>query len=307
MARYRILGDPIGVFGLALVVLVVAGALGADLLSRHDPVTLDVRHRLLPPDWDHLLGTDQLGRDVFSRVLHGGRIALFVSLVSVGLSLSFGCVLGMVAGNGPRWLDNSLILVFDAVRSFPTVLFALALVTLIGPSLTTIIVIVVVTATPLYGRVVRTQTIALQSSEYIQAARAIGARPPRVLARHMLPNLIGPLLILASMDIPVVITIESGLSFLGLGVRPPTPSWGSILNDGYGFIRDTPVAGDCRRWRADRADHTRIHVFGRGAARHLRPATAKDELSGSRGSAPGGSGQSPVLASCLRRGHLELS
>jgi peptide/nickel transport system permease protein len=173
-------------------------------------------------------------------VLYGGRIALFVSLVSVGLSLMFGCVLGMLAGYGPRWLDNGFILVFDAIRSFPTVLFALALVTLIGPSLTTIIVIVVVTATPLYGRIVRTQTLALQESEFIQAARAIGVRPPRLLARHMLPNLIGPLLILASMDIPVVITIESGLSFLGLGVRPPTPSWGSILNDGYGFIRDTP-------------------------------------------------------------------
>jgi len=238
--RFRILGDPIGVFGLALVVLVVVGALGAGVFAQHDPTTLDVRHRLLPPDWDHWLGTDHLGRDVFSRVLYGGRIALFVSLVSVGLSLAFGCVLGMLAGYGPRWLDNGFILVFDAVRSFPTVLFALALVTLIGPSLTTIIVIVVVTSTPLYGRIVRTQTLAWQESEFIQAARSIGARPPRVLARHMLPNLIGPLLILASMDIPVVITIESGLSFLGLGVRPPTPSWGSILNDGYGFIRDTP-------------------------------------------------------------------
>ncbi len=239
-ARRRLLRDPIGAFGLALVVLVVVGALGAGVFAQHDPTTLDVRHRLLPPDWDHLLGTDHLGRDVFSRVLYGGRIALFVSLVSVGFSLAFGCILGMLAGYGPRWLDNGLILVFDAVRSFPTVLFALALVTLIGPSLTTIIVIVVVTSTPLYSRIVRTQTLALQESEFIQAARAIGVRAPRLLARHMLPNLIGPLLILASMDIPVVITIESGLSFLGLGVRPPTPSWGSILNDGYGFIRDTP-------------------------------------------------------------------
>jgi peptide/nickel transport system permease protein len=239
-ARHRLLRDPIGLFGLALVVLVVVGALGADLFSRHDPITLDVRHRLLPPDWDHLLGTDQLGRDVFSRVLYGGRIALFVSLVSVSVSLSFGCLLGMLAGYGPRWLDNALILVFDAVRSFPTVLFALALVTLIGPSLTTIIVVVVVTATPVYGRIVRTQTLALKSNEFILAERAMGAGAMRVLLGHMLPNLIGPLLILASMDIPVVITIESGLSFLGLGVRPPTPSWGSILNDGYGFIRDTP-------------------------------------------------------------------
>jgi peptide/nickel transport system permease protein len=146
----------------------------------------------------------------------------------------------MAAGYGPRWLDNALILVFDAVRSFPTVLFALALVALIGPSLATIIVVVVVTATPVYGRIARTQTLSLKATEFIVAERTLGAGWVRVLARHMLPNMIGPLLILASMDVPVVITIESGLSFLGFGVRPPTPSWGSILNDGYGFIRDTP-------------------------------------------------------------------
>ena len=126
------------------------------------------------------------------------------------------------------------------MRSFPTVLFALAVVTLTGPSLWTIVLIVIVTTTPVYGRVVRTQTLALKGQEFILAERAMGAGPVRVLLVHVLPNLIGPLLILASMEIPVVITIESGLSFLGLGVRPPTPSWGSILNDGYGFIRDTP-------------------------------------------------------------------
>jgi peptide/nickel transport system permease protein len=238
--RSRILREPLGLIGLTLVVLVVASALGADVFARYSPIALDIRHRLQPPDWDHLLGTDQLGRDVFSRVLYGARIALWVSMVSVGTALAFGCVLGMAAGYGPRWLDNGLILVFDAVRSFPTVLFALALVALIGPSLGTIIVVVVVTATPVYGRIARTQTMSLKATEFIVAERTLGAGWLRVLARHMLPNMIGPLLILASMDVPVVITIESGLSFLGFGVRPPTPSWGSILNDGYGFIRDTP-------------------------------------------------------------------
>jgi peptide/nickel transport system permease protein len=218
----------------------VLGAVGADWFAGHSPIALDVRHRLQPPDASHWLGTDHLGRDIFARVLHGGRIALFVSLASVGSALSLGAALGMLAGYGPRWLDNAFILAFDAVRSFPTVLFALAVVTLAGPSLATIILIVVVTTTPVYGRVARTQTLALKETDFITAQRAIGSALPRVLLRHILPNLIGPLLILASMDIPVVITIESGLSFLGLGVRPPTPSWGSILNDGYGFIRDTP-------------------------------------------------------------------
>jgi peptide/nickel transport system permease protein len=238
--RGRILNEPLGLIGLTLVVLVVVAALGADVFARYNPIALDIRHRLQPPDWDHLLGTDQLGRDVFARVLFGARIALWVSMISVGAALALGSVLGMAAGYGPRWLDNALILVFDAVRSFPTVLFALALVALIGPSLATIIVVVVVTATPVYGRIARTQTLSLKATEFIVAERTLGAGWVRVLARHMLPNMIGPLLILASMDVPVVITIESGLSFLGFGVRPPTPSWGSILNDGYGFIRDTP-------------------------------------------------------------------
>jgi peptide/nickel transport system permease protein len=152
----------------------------------------------------------------------------------------------MLAGYGPPWLDNTLVLAFDAVRSFPTIMFALALVTLLGPSIFTIVVIVVITSFPVYGRVVRTQTQSLKTHEFVLAERALGARLGRVLGRHILPNVVGPVLILASMEIPVVVTIESGLSFLGVGIRPPTPSWGSILNDGYTFIRDTPwpvVAG----------------------------------------------------------------
>ncbi len=239
-ALRRILSDPLGCFGLLLVTLLVAAALGADWLTPWSPTALNVRQRLLPPDLAHLLGTDHLGRDILARVLHGGRIALYVSIVSVAGALGLGAILGMAAGYGPRWLDNALILLFDAVRSFPTVLFALAVVTLIGPSLSTIILIVIITTTPVYGRIVRTQTLSLKSQEFVLAERAMGAGAIRVLLHHVLPNLIGPLLILASMEIPVVITIESGLSFLGLGVRPPTPSWGSILNDGYSFIRDTP-------------------------------------------------------------------
>ena len=236
----RLLADRLGAFGLLLVVLLVVGAIGADVLSAHSPTALSIRNRLQPPDWLHPLGTDHLGRDIFARVLHGGRIALVVSLSAVGGAVLCGTLLGMVAGYGPRWLDNVLILLFDVVRSFPTVLFALAVLTLTGPSLLTIVLVVVVTTIPVYGRIVRTQTLAMKGQEFILAERAMGAGPMRVLALHVLPNLIGPLFILASMEIPVVITIESGLSFLGLGVRPPTPSWGSILNDGYSFIRDTP-------------------------------------------------------------------
>jgi len=132
--------------------------------------------------------------------------------------------------------------VFDAVRSFPVIILGLALVTILGPSLYTVIFVVAVAAVPIYGRIVRTQTQALRNNEFILAERAMGAGTPRILGRHVVPNVIGPLLILASMDVPLVITVEAGLSFLGLGVRPPTPSWGTILNDGYNFIRNSPWA-----------------------------------------------------------------
>jgi peptide/nickel transport system permease protein len=239
-ALHRILADPLGALGTALVLSFVLSAILAPLIAPYAPNALDVPARLQGPSFAHLLGTDNLGRDVFSRVLYGGRIALTVALTAVGLSLAAGTVLGLIAGYGPRWLDNLLLLLFDSVRAFPVVMFALAVITVVGPSLETVILVVVVTSIPQYARIIRTQTLSLRHTEFILAERSLGAGAPRVLLVHILPNVIGPLLILASMEIPVVITIEAGLSFLGLGVRPPTPSWGNILNDGYAFIRNTP-------------------------------------------------------------------
>ncbi len=235
----RVLREPLGVLGVALVVFVIFGAVFADLLTAYDPTRISPRDRFLGPGADHLLGTDQLGRDLFSRVLFGGRIALSVALFATAASLIIGIVLGLIAGYGPRWLDNLMILLFDAIKSFPTVMLALALVTLFGPSLTAVIVVVILVNVPGYARIIRTQTIALKSSEFVTAAQSMGAGSARILRVHVLPNVIGPVLILASMDIPVVIAIEAGMSFLGLGVRPPTPSWGAILNDGFANIRDT--------------------------------------------------------------------
>ena len=236
----RVVREPLGAMGLILVAFVLISAIGADLWSTHDPNKIDVRAAFASPSSEHFLGTDQLGRDIFSRVLVGGQIALKVSLLSIGAALIIGLTLGLIAGFGPRWLDNILMLLFDSVRSFPTVMFALAVVTLFGPSLITVMVVVVVTQIPIYGRMVRSQTLALKTSEFILTERAMGAGFFRIIILHILPNVIGPLLILASMDIPFVITIEAGLSFLGMGVRPPTPSWGTILNDGYSYIYNTP-------------------------------------------------------------------
>ena len=238
--------DRLGLAGLAIVFLILFSAVFADWIVPYDPIALNVKDRMQGPSWAHPLGTDQLGRDTLSRVVMGGRVALQVALPTIGIALSIGLVLGMIAGFGPRWLDNLIIVFFDTIRSFPTVMLALAVVALVGPSLETVIFVIVLTSIPTYGRVARTQTLSLKASEFILAEHSMGARMPRILGIHILPNVIGPLVILASMDIPTVVALEAGLSFLGLGVRPPTPSWGSILNDGYALIRNTPwliVAG----------------------------------------------------------------
>ena len=229
-----------GMFGLVLVLLFFASAIFAPQIAPHDPNKLDIPARMSGPTLEHLAGTDKLGRDTFSRVLYGGRVALKIAAVGVSLALVIGLLLGMIAGYGPRWLDNLLLLVFDTIRSFPTIIMALAVVTLTGPSLGMVMTIVVIISIPGFARLARTSTLALRNSEFIIAERSLGASPVRILWHHILPNVIGPLLILAAMDVPVVVTIEAGLSFLGLGVLPPTASWGSILNDGYQMIRDSP-------------------------------------------------------------------
>ena len=232
--------DPLGIMGLVIIVLILLATIFASILSPYDPLEVDVYNRLASPSWQHWLGTDQLGRDVLTRVLYGGRVALKVSLVAISVSMAIGLLLGMMAGFGPKWLDRILVVCFDTLRSFPTIMFALAIVALTGPSLNTVIAVIIITSIPVYGRIVRTQTQALRENDFILAERALGASTARILRDHVLPNIAAPLLILASMDVPAVIGMEAGLSFLGLGVSAPTPSWGSILNDGYSFLRNSP-------------------------------------------------------------------
>jgi peptide/nickel transport system permease protein len=237
---FRLTREPLGLIGLVLVLVVVSSAVFANWIAPFDPVKINVRARLLPPSTEHLLGTDQIGRDIFSRVLMGGRIALKVAIFSITIALSFGLMLGLIAGYGPAWLDGIIILFFDTIRSFPIIMFALAIVTIVGPSITTVMIVVIIASIPTYGRISRTQTQLLKNSEFVIAEKSMGIGIFRLLFSHILPNIIGPLLIVASMDIPGVVAIEAGMSFLGFGVRPPTPSWGSILNDGYSYIRNTP-------------------------------------------------------------------
>ena len=235
----RLLRDPMGLLGIVIVSALSASALFAHLIAPYDPNAIDIANRFALPSGDHLLGTDQLGRDVFSRTLYGGRIALLVALVSTGSAAAIGLLVGLVAAYGPRMVDNAVVLVLDTMRCYPTIIFALAVGPLFGAGLGTVIAIMVITTFPFYGRIVRTQTLALKNAEFVLSAQSAGASAARLIFLHLLPNIVGPLLILASMDIPIVIAAEAGLSFLGVGVKPPTPSWGIILDEGYRSVQHT--------------------------------------------------------------------
>ncbi|MES1150583.1 MAG: ABC transporter permease [Dongia sp.] len=236
----RLRHEHLGVLGLLLVLLVIFCAIFGPSIVPYNPVKIDIPHRFNPPSLTHLFGTDMIGRDVFSRIVVGSGIAMKVSCISIAIALAIGLLLGLAAGYGPRWLDNLLLLIFDSIYSFPTVILGLTVMTLLGPSMINLILVVVVVQTPAYARLIRTATLSTKTSEYILAIRSLGASPARILFVHILPNIIGPLFIIASMDIPSVITLEAGLTYLGMGIPPPAPSWGRTLLDGYDNIRDAP-------------------------------------------------------------------
>lgn len=235
-----LLADPMGLAGLVIVVTFLLMALLAPWIAPYDPVAIDVKAKFQPPSAAHWAGTDQLGRDLLSRIIWGARLALGISITSVGIAGALGLLLGLIAGYGPRWLDAVLVLIFDSMSSLPMIFFALAVITVMGPGTTTLILVIVLVSFPAYARLVRTQTLTLAGADFILAERGMGARAPRILLRHLLPNVTGPLVILICMDIPVVIMLEAGLSYLNLGVKPPSPSWGNILSEGYTALRQAP-------------------------------------------------------------------
>jgi peptide/nickel transport system permease protein len=235
----RVLASPAGAVGGAIVLLVLAAALFAPWLATHDPDALDVMHRFAAPSAANWLGTDHLGRDLYSRLVHGARIAMGVAVAAIAIALVAGTGLGVLAALLPPWGEAAVLVLFDIVAAFPSMVLALAVVAVFGPSTGIVILIVGITLAPHFGRVARAQVLTLRASPFLEAERVLGAATPRLVLHHILPNIIGPLAVLASMDIPVVITIEAGLSFLGLGVRPPLASWGVLIQDGYQFLSDS--------------------------------------------------------------------
>lgn len=229
-------------FGALVVVAVLLAAVLAPLVSPFDPLEQDIGQRLREPGWQdargrvHPLGTDHLGRDILARIIFGSRIALVVGLAAVLISGVLGMIIGLVAGYFGGRMDDFLMRLADVQLAFPFILLAIAVIGVLGPSLRNIIIVIGVSSWVVYARVVRGEVLSIREREYVHAAVALGSRPWRVLLTHVLPNTFTPWLVVATLDMARVIVIESALSFLGLGVQPPTPTWGGMLADGRVYL-----------------------------------------------------------------------
>lgn len=237
----RVVSDFGGAVGLLIVAVVLVAALFAPLVATHDPDALDVLNRFASPSGAHWLGTDHLGRDLYSRLVHGSSVAMMVAGFAITAALVSGTLLGILAASLSTGWERAILILFDVVSSFPSLVLALAVVAVFGPSTFLVMVIVAVTLVPHFGRVARAQVLSVRNAPFIEAERLLGASGWRIIRSHLLPNIAGPLVVLASIDIPVVITIEAGLSFIGLGVRPPLASWGTLIYDGYAYLSDSKL------------------------------------------------------------------
>jgi len=237
----RILSHLGGLVGTIIIVIVIGAAIFAPLVATHNPDGLDILHRFAAPSGAHWLGTDHLGRDLYSRLVYGSRVAMTVALLAICSALVAGTLLGIVAASVSTNWERFILILFDVVSSFPSLVLALAVVAVFGPSTALVTIVVAVTLIPHFGRVARAQMLTLRNAPFMEAERLLGASAWRIILWHALPNIAGPLVVLASIDIPVVITIEAGLSFIGLGVRPPLASWGTLIYDGYAYLSDSRV------------------------------------------------------------------
>lgn len=229
--------NPTAMIGLAVLVLLTIIAIAAPVIAPYDPIKQNPMMSLKPPSAEHWLGTDQFGRDILSRILYGSRISLRIGLVSVSIAIAFGGLLGLVSGFYGGWLDQVISRFVDLLLAFPGILLALVIVSVIGPSLTNVMIAVGIAATPTYARVVRGSVMAARENVYVEAAHAIGAGDRRVLLRHVLPNVLAPVIVLATLGVAGAILTGAALSFLGLGAAPPTPEWGAMLSEGRNYMR----------------------------------------------------------------------
>jgi peptide/nickel transport system permease protein len=234
----RLLRDRGAAAALIVLVLIIASAVLAPLLPLANPIQVDSPHALYSPGSPYLFGSDQYGRDVFSRVVYGGRISLLVGPIAVIIALVPGVAVGLIAGYYGHWIDTLLMRVIDVMLAFPGILLALGVVAVLGPSLTSLMIAVGISTIPTYARLTRASVLSARENLYVDAARVVGAPDLSILLRHILPNVVAPIIVISTLGVGAAILVAATLSFLGLGSQPPTPEWGRMLSEGRQYLRE---------------------------------------------------------------------
>jgi peptide/nickel transport system permease protein len=242
-ALRRVVRNPMGLIGLSILVLLVVCAIAAPFLAPYDPVAQHPGQELRPPSLEFLLGSDNLGRDLLSRIIYGSRNSLLVGVVAVGLGAGFGIATGLAAGYMKGAVDAVIMRFYDALLSFPAILLGIAVVSVIGTGTLTVSYAIAIAATPTFARLMRSRVLAERERDYVLAAQCLGAGDNRIMWLHVLPNAVSPLLIQISLAMGFSVLAESALSFLGLGTQPPQPSWGAMLNESRAYLRTAPWFG----------------------------------------------------------------
>ena len=236
----RLLRRKAAVFGLVIISLMLLCALFAPLIATHDYAKQDLPSMLQPPSKAHLFGTDEFGRDIFSRVVYGSRVSMKVGFLAVGISLLTGLFFGCIAGYYGRLLDSVICALIDIALAFPMTLLAIAIIAVLGPGLFNVCLAIALSSWGSFARISRGQFLSLKNQEFVEAARILGYSDARIIFRHILPNSLAPLVVLTTLEVPKAIIVEATLSFLGLGIQPPLPSWGSIMSSGRSFLFHAP-------------------------------------------------------------------
>jgi peptide/nickel transport system permease protein len=238
----KLIENKSAIFGLIMVLGVIFCAIFAPVISPHDPILQDVEKRLIPPvgqegaDPNYLLGTDHLGRDIVSRLIYGARISIVVSVSAVALSAVLGTLIGLFSGFYGGKVDNIFMRIADVQLAFPFILLAIAIIAVLGPDLQNIIITMAITGWVIYARVVRAEVLSLREKEFITSVRALGGSNGRIIFRHLFPNVVPPIIVIITLEMARMIIMEAALSFLGLGIQPPTPTWGGMLADGRVYL-----------------------------------------------------------------------
>lgn len=233
-----LLRNRLAMFGLAALVLLASMTILAPWTAPYDPTQMDYDNLVTPPGSAHLFGTDNLGRDILSRVIWGGRESLRVAVLAILISLLGGVVLGLISGYYGGLIESLIMRLTDIFMAFPSILLMLSIVAVLGPSLTTVLIALAISQIPAYARIVRASVLGAKEMEYVTAARVVGASNPRIMVRHILPNIVAPLIVYSTVMLGGMIYVTAGLSYIGLGAQPPSPEWGAMLNYGRLYLRD---------------------------------------------------------------------